>query len=140
MLEGHINSQCGLSSANDLLWLHNLAQPAEAIRQHQLSANALFLPCWALPSGDAAVNREAAKKQQLKMLKEAEQTCQAAAAQVERSTSCSTANTGNSSDAKSGMSGELAALAANIPKLRKLVENKEVKRQKLTNCSSQTAG
>lgn len=75
-------------------------------------------------AGDVAVNKEAAKKQQLQLLKEAEQTCKTALTQLERPHSSSGGK--SSTDAKTGMRAELSSLADNIPALCKLVENQEV--------------
>ena len=71
-------------------------------------------------AGDIAVNKEAAKKLQVQLLGEAEQTCQTATAQLASS------GAESSNDAKTGMRAELSSLADNLPALRKVVENQEV--------------
>lgn len=74
--------------------------------------------------GDAAVNKEAAKKQQLDLLKEAEQTCQTALTRLEKPHSSSGGK--SLTDAKTDMRAEFSSLADNIPALRKLLANQEV--------------
>ena len=77
-------------------------------------------------AGIAAVQQEAAKKQQLQLLKEAEQSCKEARMHLQRSKPRRASVAAGAAVSKTGMEAELTALEEIVPSLRKLVENQAV--------------
>ena len=81
-------------------------------------------------AGTLAVSKEDNRKEQLKLVNEAEQTCQTAQRQLKTcSGQTAAASTLSAADVKSGIKAELQALSANFAGLRKLIENQEVRHQ-----------
>ncbi len=81
-------------------------------------------------AGSLAISKQAAKKEQLRLVTEAEATCKTAQAQLRWAVSGQTAAAGGAAaEARAGLAAELKVLSDNFAGLRKLVENQEVSRQ-----------
>jgi len=78
-------------------------------------------------AGSLAISKQAAKKEQLCLVTEAEATCKAAQAQLRWALPGQTAAAGGAAaDARASLGAELKVLSDNFAGLRKLVENQEV--------------
>ncbi len=98
-----------------LLWRDNTVQAL--CKSHFLSWSA----------GSLAISKQAAKKEQLRLVTEAEATCKAAQAQLRWALPGQTAAAGGAAaEARAGLGTELKILSDNFAGLRKLVENQEV--------------
>jgi len=85
-------------------------------------------PSWY--AGSLAISKQAAKKEQLRLVTEAEATCKAAQAQLRWAlpgqTAAAAGGGGTAAEARAGLGAELKVLSDNFAGLRKLVENQEV--------------
>ncbi len=78
-------------------------------------------------AGSLAISKQAAKKEQLSLVIEAEATCKAAQAQLRWALSGQTAAAGGAAaEARAGLRAELKVLSDNFAGLSKLIENQEV--------------
>ena len=78
-------------------------------------------------AGSLAISKQAAKKEQLRLVTEAEATCKAGQAQLRWALPGQTAAAGGAmAEARAGLAAELKVLSDNFAGLRKLVENQEV--------------
>lgn len=80
-------------------------------------------------AGSLAISKQAAKKEQLRLVTEAEATCKAGQAQLRWTLPGQTAAAGGAAtEARASLGAELTVLSDNFAGLRKLVENQEVSR------------
>ncbi len=78
-------------------------------------------------AGSVAISKQAAKKEQLRLVTEAEATCKAAQAQLKWAPPGQTAAAGGAAtEARAALAAELKVLSDNFAGLRKLVEIQEV--------------
>lgn len=83
-------------------------------------------------AGSLAISKQAAKKEQLRLVTEAEATCKAAQAQLRWALPGQPAAAGGAAaDTRAGLAAELKVLSDNFAGLRKLVENQEVSRHRI---------
>ncbi|DBA99354.1 TPA: hypothetical protein ACH3X3_011954 [Trebouxia sp. C0006] len=101
--------------------------------------------------GSLAISKQAAKKEQLCLVTEAEATCKAAQAQLRWAlpgqTAAAAGGGGTAAEARAGLGAELKVLSDNFAGLRKLVENQEVSPEEmksimeaLMKCNADLAG
>jgi len=97
-------------------------------QQHTNTFQITHSPSWY--AGSLAISKQAAKKEQLSLVTEAEATCKAAQAQLRWAlpgqTAAAAGGGGTAAEARAGLGAELKVLSDNFAGLRKLVENQEV--------------